>query len=136
MFAEKVAELRNTDITTYLSNVGKCHHFPGFPFCGLKRKSRTPADILLAEYEDKIDASALMDPTNFVETIGVTLANQRTGRTTFVAQALSGEFYRMERDRANVASHVITEAEAVDLINAASANQLRVAVQKYSSFVS
>lgn len=136
MFAEKVAELRNTDITTYLSNVGKCHHFLDFPFCGLKRKSRTPADILLAEYEDKIDASALMDPTNFVETIGVTLANPRTGRTTFVAQALSGEFYRMERDRANVASHVITEAEAVDLINAASANQLRVAVQKYSSFVS
>lgn len=38
MFAEKVAELRNTDITTYLSNVGKCHHFPDFPFLWTETK--------------------------------------------------------------------------------------------------
>lgn len=136
MFADKVAKLSSTEMIEYLENVGKCHHFSGFPFCGLKRKSRTPADILRSEREDTIDVSALLDPSNFVETVGVTLADQRTGRATFVAQALDGEFYRMERDRANVASAVISEDEAVDLLNAAEFNQLRVSVQRYSAFVS
>ena len=102
MFAEKVAELRNTDITTYLSNVGKCHHFPDFPFCGLKRKSRTPADILLAEYEDKIDASALMDPTNFVETIGVPLL--------FACLALGGHIRVGMEDNVMYAKGVLAES--------------------------